>query len=63
LLKIFKFASKSFEGIGLGLFITQSVIEALGGEIRPVNNNNINIHGEKGDIFYFTLATLDDDLM
>ena len=65
LLKLFKFASKSFEGIGLGLFIAKSIIEALGGKIWAENNsnNNINTNKEKGDIFYFTLPTSDDDLM
>jgi signal transduction histidine kinase len=66
LLKQFKFASKSFERTVLGLFNAKSIIAALGGKIwteNNSNNNNINTHKEKGDIFYFNLATSDDDLM
>jgi len=33
-----KFATKSFHGIGLGLFISKSIIEAHGGRIRAENN-------------------------
>jgi signal transduction histidine kinase len=33
-----KFASKSEKGIGLGLFISKSIIEAHGGEISAKNN-------------------------
>jgi signal transduction histidine kinase len=50
-----KFASKSFSGIGLGLFISKSIIEAHGGKIWAENNNT---HGEKGASFYFTLPTI-----
>jgi len=45
-----KFASKSFQGTGLGLFISRSIIEAHGGRIWAVNNND-----GKGATFYFTL--------
>ena len=48
-----KFASKSFKGTGLGLFISKSIIEAHGGKIWAENNAN-----GKGAIFYFTLPTL-----
>ena len=33
-----KFATKSFHGIGLGLFISKSIIEAHGGRIWAENN-------------------------
>ncbi len=46
-----KFASKSFQGTGLGLFISKSIIEAHGGKIWGENNFN----GEKGATFCFTL--------
>ena len=51
------FASKSFEGTGLGLFIAKNIVEAHGGKIWA-ENNNINTHREKGDIFSFTLPTI-----
>jgi two-component system sensor histidine kinase VicK len=50
-----KFTTKSFSGIGLGLFICKSIIEAHGGKIWAENNNT---HGEKGASFYFTLPTI-----
>jgi signal transduction histidine kinase len=48
-----KFASKSFQGTGLGLFISKSIIEAHGGKIWAENNFNFN--GGMGATFCFTL--------
>jgi len=45
-----KFASKSFQGTGLGLFISKSIIDAHGGNIWAENNSD-----HKGATFYFTL--------
>ena len=49
-----KFATKSFQGTGLGLFISINIVEAHGGKIWA--ENNINANGvKKGSVFYFTL--------
>ena len=48
-----KFASKSFKGTGLGLFICKSIVESHGGRIWAENNRGSV--GEKGATFYFTL--------
>ncbi len=45
-----KFASKSFEGTGLGLFISKKIIESHGGKIWAKNNENA-----KGATFAFSL--------
>jgi len=51
LAKLFsKFTSKSYQGTGLGLFISKSIVEAHGGKIWAVNN----IHG-KGATFTFSI--------
>jgi signal transduction histidine kinase len=50
-----KFASKSFEGTGLGLFISKSIIEAHGGKIWAENNASEK-DGSRGATFRFSLA-------
>lgn len=45
-----KFASKFFQGTGLGLFISKSIIEAHDGRIWAENNS-----GGKGATFSFSL--------
>jgi two-component system sensor histidine kinase VicK len=52
-----KFATKSYQGTGLGLYISKSIIEAHGGKMWA-ENNNYNTYGEKGATFYFTLPTI-----
>ena len=58
-----KFASKSYQGTGLGLYISKSIIEAHGGRMWAENNNDNNTHGSKGAAFYFTLPTIIDNKM
>ena len=48
-----KFATKSYQGTGLGLYISKNIVEAHGGEMWAENNT-----GEKGAVFYFTLSTV-----
>jgi two-component system sensor histidine kinase VicK len=53
-----KFSAKSFEGTGLGLFISKNIVEAHGGKIWAENNNNDD-YGEKGATFCFMLPLTD----
>jgi two-component system, OmpR family, sensor histidine kinase VicK len=49
-----KFASKSEQGTGLGLFISKKIVEAHGGRIYGENNPE-----GKGTTFVFTLPLND----
>jgi len=52
-----KFASKSFQGTGLGLFISKKIIEAHGGKIWAVNNSD-----GKGATFYFIVSIVNNEI-
>jgi signal transduction histidine kinase len=62
-----KFATKSYQGTGLGLFISKSIVEAHGGKMWAENNNSNSSddHGSdsktkhNGATFYFTLPVAD----
>jgi signal transduction histidine kinase len=55
-----KFATKSYQGTGLGLFISKSIIEAHGGKMWAENNNDGDYDMKhKGATFYFTLQVVD----
>jgi signal transduction histidine kinase len=53
-----KFATKSFQGTGLGLYISKKIVEAHGGKIWAENNND----GEGGATFGFSLPTSTNDV-
>ena len=50
-----KFASKSFQGTGLGLYICKSIVEAHGGKMWAKNNED-----GKGATFSFSLPVFND---
>ncbi len=60
-----KFATKSYQGTGLGLFISKSIIEAHGGRMWAHNNDDDHDNDDgsdkkqKGATFYFTLPIID----
>jgi signal transduction histidine kinase len=51
-----KFASKSYQGTGLGLYISKSIVESHGGRIRAENN----LDGNGGATFSFSLPICKD---
>jgi signal transduction histidine kinase len=53
-----KFATKSYQGTGLGLYISKSIVESHGGEMWAENNSD-----EKGSTFYFTLPFIKEKKM
>ncbi|MDQ3852783.1 MAG: HAMP domain-containing histidine kinase, partial [Thermoproteota archaeon] len=59
-----KFAAKSYQGTGLGLFISKSIIEAHGGKMWAENNSGNDDSGTKhnGATFYFTLPVMNMNL-
>jgi signal transduction histidine kinase len=48
-----KFATKSYQGTGLGLYISKSIVEAHGGKMWAENNTD-----GKGAVFYFTMPMI-----
>jgi signal transduction histidine kinase len=50
-----KFATNSYQGIGLGLFISKKIIDAHGGKIWAENNSDGR--GGRGSTFAFTLPS------
>src|SRR5215216_4398711 len=57
-----KFATKSYQGTGLGLYISKSIIEAHGGKMWAENNSDEGSDSEtehKGATFYLTLPVAD----
>jgi signal transduction histidine kinase len=52
-----KFVTKSYQGTGLGLFISKGIIEAHGGKVWAKNNAD----GKKGSTFYFNLPVINQN--
>ena len=64
-----KFATKSYQGTGLGLFISKSIVEAHGGKMWAQNNTSIDDDHDSdsktkcnGATFYFTLPVTNMNL-
>ncbi|HZH38551.1 MAG TPA: HAMP domain-containing sensor histidine kinase, partial [Bacillales bacterium] len=58
-----KFATKSFQGTGLGLYICKNIIEAHGGQIWAEDNtSNYNKDGKKGATFSFSIPLKDSQM-
>jgi two-component system sensor histidine kinase VicK len=60
-----KFAAKSYQGTGLGLYISKSIVEAHGGRIWAENNRNDDYYSDtkhNGATFYFTIPVMDMNL-
>jgi signal transduction histidine kinase len=56
-----KFATKSYQGTELGLYISKSIIEAHGGKMWAENNSDEGSGSKtehKGATFYFTLPVV-----
>jgi signal transduction histidine kinase len=54
-----KFATKSYQGTGLGLYISKSIVEAHGGKMWAENNSYDN-GKQQGATFYFTLPLMNE---
>jgi two-component system, OmpR family, sensor histidine kinase VicK len=52
-----RFVSKSYQGTGLGLYISKGIVEAHGGRIWAENNNKV-VNGQRGATFYFSLPII-----
>ena len=64
-----KFAAKSYQGTGLGLFISKSIVEAHGGKMWAQNNTSSDDDHDSysktkcsGATFYFTLPVMNINL-